>query len=287
MQKQTGNTYVPSRFAKSLCVSEAKIGKTTYLASAALGCLPWQKQGGIVDKPENLAIFSLDAGAAAGISRFLAEICGAPKEALNYTIYNLESDLRAVATSTQEYDNTFYNALVTALRDFAQTANKGVSVCIASSLTGFAEGIKRGISGPPNTNKKSPMDQNKWDLYGAQMSEIRNLFQKDDWHTLWEGHIIKDGAADESKNDGDKIAGLQGSVGKNFPYNVEQVFRIRRNFGMKFEKTKCEQVYLDTRASLSFISGGRCFSESLEEKEPDLASALNKLGKKVGGWNSK
>lgn len=284
MKKQTGMTYQPSQYAKQLLVSDAKIGKTTYLVGAALGCLPWQREGGIIDKPEHLAVFSLDASAVDGIAEFLVKTCGAPQEALQFTVYNLEDDLRAVSTGKSEYDNTFYNALMAALKDFAQNAGKGTLCAIASSLTGFAEGIKRGIAGPCNGEKKSTMDQNKWDLLGSQLAEVRNLFQTDKWHCLWEGHTVKEIVDDVEK---DKISGLQGSVGKNFPYNVEHVFKICRNFGTKFEKTKCDQVYLDTQPSLAFIAGGRKVNERLQGKEPDLANILRKLGKVTSGWNQR
>lgn len=282
MKKATLENHQGSQYAKILTVSQAKTGKTVFLAASALGCLPWQKEGGIVDKPENLAILSVDAGASSGILSFLLETCQARPEVKNITIYNLEDDLRSIATSGSDYDNTFYNTILTCLRDFEQCTGKGVACLIPSSLTGIAEGVKRGIAGPPNSGKKSPMDQNKWGMYDSQMSELRNRLQLDRWHTIWEGHIVKGGEEDKE----DRLP-IQGSVGKNFPYNVEHVFQIVRERNQPYEKTKCDKAYLNTQPTLTFVNGGRQVTERLNPKEPDLAAVLRKLGKTVGGWNQK
>ncbi|MBU6430537.1 MAG: hypothetical protein KGR26_16080, partial [Cyanobacteria bacterium REEB65] len=57
-----------SKFAKALAVSEAKVGKTVFLAAQALGVFPGQKFGGVVDDPSNLYIVEIDSGGATGVA---------------------------------------------------------------------------------------------------------------------------------------------------------------------------------------------------------------------------
>lgn len=77
--------------------------------------------------------------------------------------------------------------------------------------------------------------------------------------------------------------GIQGSAGKSWGFNVEQVVRLRREMA-KYPNTPVDKVYMDTRPTLDFVAGGRGFNESLDAKEYDLVQVAKKLGKKVGGW---
>lgn len=283
MSEQTGETYQSSDFAKVLCVSGAKVGKTTYLIASALGVLPWQKNGGIVDDPANLHVLSFDAGAVRGVARFLTETCGAPKSALAFKVYNLENEARQVSLARGDYDFSFYNTVLGVVDTIAKRTKGGVPLLLVSSITGLAQSLERGIAGPPSEGKGGTgMDKNKWPLFANQIAEIRNVCQIDKWHTVWEGHIFKP-SGDDSK----ETLQISGKSGQNFGYNVEQIFRVRREFGAAFATSRVDKTYLDTRPTLDFIANGRGVTEALEPKEPDMAAAFAKLGYRVGGWKPK
>ena len=289
MKVQTGETYQSGEFAKALMAAEPKVGKTSFEIASALGVLPWQKFGGVVDDPKNLFVVAFDASAVSGIDKFLLNTCGAPKEALNYTIFNMQDDVRKVFANPTDWDFDFFNSVVQVVKTLESKA-RGVPMVIVSSLTGLAQGLERALGGPAGTKKGAGMDMAKWAAFNQQMSELRNLFQQDRWHCLWEAHIYKPGGASQGREDGEeKKESIQvsGKTGQNFAYNVEQVFRVRRIFNSTFGDTKCDNVYLDTRPALDFITGGRGFTENLDAKEPDMTLAFHKLGLKVGRWGKK
>ena len=108
------------------------------------------------------------------------------------------------------------------------------------------------------------------------------MAQSDTHHTFWEGHITKtSGKEDEAK----ETISISGKVGLNFGFNVEQVVRLRREMA-KYPNTTVDKVFMDTRPSLDFVSGGRGFNEALGAKEYDLVEVAEKLGKKVGGFGA-
>lgn len=289
MKEQTGLTYEASPSAKSLFVAGAKDGKTTLLLAQALGIWPGQN-GGIVDKPSHLHVIAADASAVKGFMSFALNHLKAPKEAMGFRVYNVEDDVRRAFASPQDWDFALYNSLLDTIRTIQQRAQqeKGVHVLHVSSLTGVAAAIKRAIQGPTalKGKKGSGMDMAKWDAFGSQIAELRNNVQLDDCHAFWEGHLDQ---RTEGKGD-DEVTkdtiGVQGTVGKNFAMNVAEVFRIRRNVGMKVPGTIIDQMYFDTQPSLSFMNSGRGFSE-LPAKVTDLTAAFVKLGYKVGRWGAK
>ena len=291
MVRQTGETYQSSEYEKALCAAEAKVGKTCFLTAGLLGVLPWQKYGGVVDRPENLHIITVDANAAGGIRRFIAETCSAPPEALKFDVLNLQDDFRAIHQSRTAYDYTFFNAFYQAIQEVANAAMRGgVHAVIASSLTSLAWGLQRGVGGPLEEGRKGgAMDIAKWDTFAQQVAELRNYAQTDKWHTLWEAHIYKPVLISQDKNDPPPKETLQiaGKTGQNFGNNVEHIYRIRRMSGQKFAATKCEKVYLDTQPAMDFLPGGRNVTECLEAQEADITYAFHKLGLKIGRWGSK
>jgi hypothetical protein len=296
MKKQTIEDYVPSQYAKSLVVAEAKMGKTVFLAAGALGVLPWQKYGGVVDDPSHLHVVALDANAAGGISSFL-DMCGAPKEAKRANVINLQEDVRRIAQSESDHDYSFYNLMVQVKREIESQvkASKGVHLVLISSLTTLAQTLERAIAGPPGDPHKGGlgMDQNKWTEFARQLNELRNLFQQDSWHVIWEGHTYR--PPDTSQQGGRAVEGAEkketiqvsGKAGFQFPNNVEQVFRVRRSYGRTWEGSKVEEMYLDTRPTMDFVPGGRLFTEKLDPREPDMTLAFYKLGLTVGRWGAK
>lgn len=283
MQKTTGALYASAKYAKALFLAEGKVGKSSFLVASALGLLPWQKQGGVVDRPENLHVLTFDSSALTGITGFLTKTCKAPEAALNFNVYNFQDDTRQVSLGSSDWDFSLYTAVREAANKIRQEAKKGgTHVVIVSSLTGIAQALKRSLAGPIGSGKKgSGMDQAKWDAYGATLSEMRNALQDDAYHLFWEAHIFKSGG-DEPK----ETLMLEGKSGQNFAFNVEQVFRVRRMFGQKSPNTNCDTVYLDTRPNMECVANGRGFNEALEAKEPDLTVALEKLGLKVGKWQA-
>lgn len=286
MKKQTGDTYQPSEYAKSLCVSEAKVGKTVFAIAQALGVFPGQKFGGIVDNPKNLHVIALDSGAVTGAQAFL-KLCDAPKEAFGFNIYNLQDDVRKVSTGEDDWDYSLYNALIQVIRQIRDEA-RGTPAVIMSSLTTMAVSLERALAGPPGAKQGAGMDQAKWSDFARQVSEIRNLLQQDSWHAIWEAHIYKPPPTGQNKEEQrSETLQVSGKAGYNFPNNVEQVFRIRRLFGETYEGTKIDQMYLDTRPAMEFISGGRMFTENLDPREYDMTLAFYKLGLKVGRWGHK
>jgi hypothetical protein len=288
MREQTGESYVSTPWAKALMVSEAKVGKTSFLVAGALGVLPWQKVGGLVDRPSNLHVITFDANAAGGLKKFLLESCKAPKEALQFKIYNMQQDLLDTAGNDQGYDYTFFNTLANTLDTIHQRC-KGVPVVIFSSLTGVAEGLLRGVQSPVGQKKGTGMDIARWSDFARQVAQIRFLGHQGSWHCLWEAHVLKMVRKGQNKDEEQVTESLQipGQSGVNFPYNVEQVLRIRRTFNSKHPGSNVDQTFFDTRPNFEFIANGRGFNEVLDPKEPDLAHLAKKLELKVGHWGQK
>ena len=285
MIKSTGGTYQSSKFGKATCVGDAKQGKSSYLVAGALGVLPWsdKKVGGIVDRPENLHVFTFDQGALSGITRFLTDTCKAPAEALNFTVYNMEGDVNKLYDGDSDYDLSLYNTILTTVQDAMSTAKKGgTHACIFSSLTGMAKAMERGVVGPPKG--KGYGDQSKWQIISAKLMEIQNWVQQDVWHTFWEAHLDK--APTMGSDVAKESIQVSGKAGRSWTFNTPQVFRIRRQFGTVHAGTKCDLTYLDTKPNLDFIANGRGFTESLDAKEPCPAAAFKKLGLQVGGWGA-
>jgi hypothetical protein len=288
MKEQTGETYTSSGYAKDLFASEAKVGKSCFLIASMLGVLPWQKSGGLVDRPENLHVITFDSNALGGVKDFLIKTCGAKAEALKFNVYNMQQDLLDTAGSESGYDYSFYNKLIETLDRVTQRV-RGVPALHVSSLTGAAEGLLRGIQSPVGEQKGTGMDIAKWSDFARQVSSIRNLVHAGPWHSVWEAHILKMVRKGQSKEDQVTTESIQipGQSGVNFPYNVEHVFRIRRSFGKRFQNTNCDEVYLDTKPTYEFTNNGRGFNENLEAKEPDMVSVFKRLGMKVGHWGMK
>lgn len=287
MIEQNGETYASSTYAKSLAVSEAKVGKSCFLIASALGVLPWQKYGGIVDRPENLHVIALDANAMGGVRKFLESV-GAPKDALKFNIYNMQEDVRRVSVADNDWDTSLYNGFMSAVKLAGQRMRKqkGVGMLLVSSLTGIAQALERAIGGPPG-EKKQTMDMSKWSEFGRQLGEIRNIAQQDDWHCVWEGHVLRTERTGQGKEvEVKESMQISGKSGQNFAYNVEQVFRIQRMFGETHPGSSVDKVYLNTRPNMEFIAGGRMFTENLDPKEYDPTVAFAKLGLEVGRWNA-
>lgn len=267
-----------SDYMKALYVAESKVGKTTYLAASCLGALPHQMEG-LVDKPENLHILGFDEGFVDGLLRFIKESCKRGDEYLNVSVHDLTDVVRKTGAQG-DWDYTLYNAVVAETEAIKRDVAKGgVHALVVSSLTGLANGLLAGLSGPPVSGKKGAgMDQAKWGAFGHQLSTLRNLLQADTHHTFWEGHITK-----TSGEDAKETMSVSGKTGQNFGYNTEQVFRLRREMS-KYPNSAVDKVFADTRPSLDFMSGGRGFNESLDPREYDLVQVARKLGKKVGSF---
>ncbi len=279
--KSFGNS--SSDYMKSFVVAEGKVGKTTYLAAAALGALPHQKMG-LVDTPKHLHILGFDEAFVDGLHDFIVKTCGKPEAWLDVSIHDMTEARRGCGKSG-EWDYSLYNAVVAEAKAItAEAAKGGVHAVIVSSLTGLAEGLEAGLSGPPNPSKKGGgMDMSKWQDLSRQVVHIRNVLQQDNLHAFWEGHVSRfSKAAQNGEATVEEKIELHGGSGKNFSFNVEQVFRLRREM-QKYPGTAVDKVYVDTKPNLGFISGGRGFA-ALADREYDLVEVATKLGKKVGGF---
>lgn len=280
MLKQTGLSYASAKHAKALFVAKAKDGKSSFLVASALGLLPWQKMGGVVDKPEHLHVLTFDSSALAGIAGFLTKTCKAPEAALAFNVYNFQDDARKVSLGSEWDFRLFQDVCKVAAEIRAKAQKGGTHVVIISSLTGLVASFKRALAGPVGNKRGSGMDIAKWDAFGSSIAELRNIFQDDAWHCFWEAHITTKQEGEDTK----ETVALQGSTGQNFAMNVEQVFRIRRQYTTKHPGSNCDVVYLETQPNIEFVANGRKFNECLEPKEHDLTATLHKLGLSVGGW---
>lgn len=300
MDKQTGATYLSSKYAKALMVAEPKEGKSCFLVASALGVLPWQRHGGVVDRPEHLHILTFDQGALVGVDRFITQSCKAGKEALAYNVYNFQDDVRRVCIGEDDYDFSIHNGIISTIAQISEQAKRGgTHVVVVSSLTRMVEAVQRGLFGPPakrtddaraNRASRGQADENKWGKFAQLVSEIRDYIQVDDFHTIWEGHITtskirQKGATDEYSKE---VLAIQGRSSQTFPLNVEQVFRVRRSYGQRVNSFNVDEAYLDCKPSLDFVCNGRSFNEAgLTEHEMDMTTVFHKLGLRVGQWGKK
>lgn len=135
------------------------------------------------------------------------------------------------------------------------------------------------------------MDQSKWDTLGSHMLDMRAAAQNPNWHCWWEGHMHTE-PPDENGDREERLI-LQGTAGKSFAYNVSHVFKIHRFFGKKYtnketgKQSPVEEVCINTRPTVNFVSNGRRVTETLAPQEFDLAVTMRKLGFKVGNWGHK
>lgn len=300
-QEQSLDTYQSSIYGKELFVAKAKVGKTTSLIGNILGAMPWQENGGIVDKPEHLHILSFDAAAVDGVKEFLIDHCGASKEIGKVHIENLQEAAKRAYATAGDYDGTFLDLVYTALRKIQdRTAKPGVHVVMFCSLTMMAKAILRSLSGPAfnmqgGKMKRSPMDQNKWSLLKQLMTELQWTAQQDNYHTFWEGHH---GEKKSTQTDGggnpmtfDSVQ-LDGGAAETFPAQVERPWEIlRSNQKWVDPKTnKPTQIGLTSfNPSPNFDFGqvqtGRKVAR-LTGNQPCLTVAFNELGLKIGGWGT-
>lgn len=288
MIEQTGATYTSSEYFKMLIAANAKDGKTSFLVGSILGALPWQKNGGLVTKPEHLHIITFDANAFGGVKDFITKSCGKPP---SYTeaikVYNMQEDVAKLYANDVDWDLSLFNTLMNVYDIIQQRVAKGgTHAIVISSVTGLAKAIQRGIAGPPSERKKgSGMDASKWQSLDGQLSEIQNTFQRDTAHVFWEAHVDKTPEFGQGKdgNDGPKeTIQIAGKAGRWWAFNTEQALRLRREPLNRMGAV--DKVYMDTRPSADFLSGGRNFTERLEPKEYCLVSMASKLGLKVGGF---
>lgn len=287
MQEQNGSTYKSATFAKALFAGEHKEYKTSTLMAYALGKFPWQRNGGIVSRPEDLYIIPFDMGALTGALKFLKETLGATDEEITkIKIFNMQQDVAQAFESEKAYDHTLYGSVLSVqqrLRD--ATAGGGTPVVLFSSLTVLAMALERAIMGPPTGSGKSGKgvgDEDRWGLLKRQLFTIQNAFQVDAWHMFWEAHVLK--GTEEAK----ETLQISGSAGRNWGVNMEQIFRLQRGSRINLPTGKSlEQMTLNTRPSTEFIANGRGFNEALNPQEPDLTVALYKLGLKVGCYGKK
>lgn len=269
---------------KVYMVAEGKIGKTTHLAASCLGALPHQKKG-LVTSPKHLHIITIDSNAVGGLGAFITKVCGRPAEYLDASVYPMQDAARKVSDSTTDWDYSFFNSSVQIVSEVLSNIRKepGVHAVIVSSLTGWAEALIRGMAGPPNSAKKGGgMDMSKWQDYARQLTELRNKLHSDAAHVFWEGHVTR-----AKTEDGKEESGVSGKTGANFGFNVDYVFRMRRELNVKYAGTEVEKVYVDTRPTLDFTSSGRGVTGVLGAKEYDLVEVAEKLGLKVGGYGAK
>lgn len=291
MPKQTlaqkGNS--SSKFLKTFAVAEGKVGKTTFIAASALGALPNQTKG-LVSHPSHLHILGFDESFVDGLRDFLIKSCKVSEDYLSVDIRDLSELAKKAALDEQGWSFDLLNAVKREVGEVrAEIAKGGVHAILVSSLTGLGAGIKSSLAGAPKDGRKSSgMDENKWDALSNQLSFIRNMLQADTHHVFWEGHITKktktdsDGASKEKE----ETIGVQGSVGRNWGFNVAEIVRLRRE-AVKYPGFNVDKVFMDTRPSLDFVAGGRGFNEALAPREYDLAEFASKLGKTVGGYDGK
>jgi hypothetical protein len=280
--EQSGTTYTSSTFEKGLFVAGSKEGKTATLVSQILGVFPGQTRGGVIDRPENLHILAFDESALQGLDTFLLNSCKAPKEALNYHVFNFQDDIRKVAFSKGDYGMSVYGGVIAAVEKVkALVARGGTHALLVSSLTGLAQAMQRELFGPPSVSKGQG-DMNKWGKLSQMISEIRNFCQVDLWHCFFEAHIRKE-ASDDGEDPQDTLE-MQGGARRNFAFNCAHVYRVRRVFGNRMDGYNVDQVFFDTRPTGNFLANGRGFNERLAPREPDLTVVMEKLGYKVGGW---
>ena len=303
MIESDGDSYHAAKYEKGTYLAPGKVGKTFFLVASALGLLPNQRKngsGGIMGSPSKLHVIAIDSSAMTDVVDFLIRILGAPPEVAKLNIYNMQDDVNRLAASDNDYDLGFYNSYLLTLKKVQDkiAASDGTHAVIVSSLTGLAAAIERGVAGPPGAagvrgkdgeiSGKGYMDMSKWKVHAQQLSHIRMKTQVDDYHCLWEGHI--DVVKKLSQNKDDETAtetiAISGQSGRNWPYNTDHTFRMRREFGNTWDGTECDKVHL-CKPDMDFTAGGRGYTGRLRDKEYDLTKVYKTLGLKVGGWGAK
>lgn len=313
----SGWKYQASKFTKMLAISEAKVGKTCFLVSQALGVWPGQAHGAVVTKPEHLHVLTFDSDALTGIREFLLMTCGAPLDALNFMTYNFEDEARAVRSRADGGQDVFWPSVLKTVKEIQASVKPGeVHVILFSSLTVLYEAVAREAYGEPEkAGNNTPLD---WMKAGNVLAELRNVAQTDKTHTIWESHVYRPPPNPMAKpGDPPPKEQLQfaGKAGSNFVLNVSHVVRLRRNHGQrvgakvnavrpKLKKgeiltdemlrtsprelvdTSADTVYMDTRSTMDGLGTGRSFNERLEPRETDMTAMFLKLGLSVGGWKA-
>lgn len=284
--EETGNS--TNKFVKAFIVSDAKIGKTTFIASSVLGALPGQECG-LVSDPSCLHVVAFDEGAVDGLNAFLRDACKRP-DCLKMTVWNM-AQITRTAILGDGWDSSILNNVLAINQEInkriASEPNK-VHAVLFSSFTGMGSALKFALAGRPKEGRKSSgMDQAKWDTLNAQLMTVRAEAHRDNKHVFWEGHVQKKFVMPEEGEkptvQTEETVGVPGGEGRNWAANVGEVMRLRRE-QVKYDGTPIDKVYLDTRPSLDFVSGGRGFITALAAKEYDLTQVCKKLGKTVGGY---
>lgn len=278
---QMGNS--SSQYFKAFGVAPGKVGKTCWFVASILGALPEQKYG-LVDKPEHLHLLGFDEAFADGLASFLTKDCKKGPEYLNIDVRPLTEVCRK-ASLGDGWNMSVSSAVLKEFQEIkAEIVKGGTHAVLISSLTGMALAIEAGLAGAPDPSKKGAgMDMAKWGAFAHQLNHLRNIIQSDTHHTFWEGHITKTMAAKEEERE--ETVSISGKVGQNWGFNVEHVWRIQREM-VKYPGTTVDKVYIDTKPTLAFVSGGRG-GNMLNPKEYDLVAVAEKLGKKVGGYGKK
>lgn len=300
VKPNTLGAYKSSKYAAEIVLAPAKVGKTVSLIGNALGVMPWQEYGGIVDKPENLHVITFDAVTCEGALEFLMTECGAPEGIKNVHVENLEQAARK-AFAGGAYDSTFPNKVYDAVRKCQDlSARGGVHMILFCSLTMCAKAWLRSLSGPALTNRsdgtmqRSPMDQNKWGLFAMQMTELQFQVQdQDKYHVIWETHWAEKTSEKKKDNEGnpkvyDTIQ-VMGSTKEQFPAQCARPYMLTRKKGSWKAGSKVGLVEFDTQPDLDFgesMMAGRKVVGVLEPKENDLTVMFNKLGLEIGGWGT-
>lgn len=275
-----------SKHIRLFGVSDAKIGKTTFMACSALGALPEQKEG-LVTSPECLHILAFDEGAVEGLLSFLRDACKRPD--CIPTVWPMYDICRTAILNKGGWDYSIYNTICSVQQEIDKVADANPTKVYAeliSSFTGMGMALKQSLAGEPKaTDKGGGMSVPKWDALNGQLQSLRALVHKDNKHVFWEGHTqekfmqpqegVKPGTREET-------VGVPGGEGRNWAANVKEVSKLMRE-QVKYPNTSIDKVFLHTRPTLDFNSGGRGFNK-LNDKEYDLADMCRKLGKRVGGY---
>lgn len=299
MKETNADEYQASTYDKATFLAPGKVGKTCWIVGAALGVLPNMLKagtGGIVGKPEYLHVVAVDSSAMAEVVAFLQKH-GAPKEITKIRIYNMQDDVNRLASGSEDYDMGFYNSLVITNQRIREkvAANPGTHAVIMSSVTGVASALERGVAGPPGSagmknrdgqlSGKGYMDPSKWQALAQQLTQIRMMYQVDDFHMIWEGHVdvTKVFAMKKDEAGSKESVAISGKTGRNWGWNTDHTYRLKRVFGDTWEGTTCDKTYMDTDPQIENFPGGRG-QDRLKPREFDLSIVYKKLGLKRGGY---
>ncbi len=287
IQPKTLDALDTSKHIRLFGVSDAKIGKTTHFACSALGALPGQEFG-LVSDPTCLHILAFDEGAVEGLMDFLVNACKRP-DCIKVTIWPMYDVCRTAILNKGGWDYTIYNAICSVQQEIDKICDANPTKVYAeliSSFTGLGMALKQALGGEPSKDAKGAgFSIPKWDALNSQLQCLRALVHKDNKHVFWEGHTQeKFVQATEGVKPGTKeeTVGVPGGEGRNWAANVKEVCKMMRE-PVKYPGTSIDKVFLHTRPTLDFNSGGRGFN-NLAEKEYDLAIMCQKLGKRVGGY---